>query len=364
MMAALLRFLSRRRFEEGGDMTWKKLGLLCGLLCVSSQSNAQEKSEFPDVDIEEETQKHLFESTYWMPERGVTLLKQKYAIKAWSRMRKKPCFVNVPKYPIIGLVAFKTEYFYIFAYHGQSFSDWIVCRKNGDLEFHAYGISGGYLDGNPKVTADICSSGGNTASARFRNYTKEGPLLLEVHVGGCRGGESHHEFLFHLDESELEEVKGSRIVMHDYFNYSEAKRGWLWWPYKKYERFSSLSWTDNDELKWTKLLYKIPLSMFEYRMDPSDYDYDMSLHELSCQYNEKSRDVSCESEILKKVNIDIKGALKRSDGSEDYYQNLYKHIKEVKPMGYKVEDSDFKKLKKKALEEKERQQERVKTTTR
>ncbi len=88
-------------------MTWKKLVLLCGLLCVSSQSTAQERSsESSEIVIDEAIQKRLFEKTYWIPKRGVTLLKQKYAIKAWNRMREKPCFQNVMGSPVYGLVAF------------------------------------------------------------------------------------------------------------------------------------------------------------------------------------------------------------------------------------------------------------------
>ena len=282
-------------------MTWKKLAVFHLLLCVSPQVTAQEKPiELSKVVIDEEIQKSLFESTHWVPKGGIILLKQEDALNAWSRMQREPCLNTLPTSPVYGLIGFKTEHLYIFSYRNQLFTDWVVCRKNGALDFHAHGISGGFSRDNPKQGQDICSAGNNNVNVRFRRYEKTGPLLLEVDMGGCRI-EAKYELLFALDRDELYEVPGSRFTIEDFR--SDQGNGWFYWPvkYNDYTRFEKLSWNEDDELQWQKTLYKIPTQFH----DPNAHYDHRNIPKItkSCHYSKDNKKIVCKDKLKNKTEL-------------------------------------------------------------
>ena len=305
-------------------------------------------------DFEEKNQSDLFEKTYWMPERGVILLNDSSAMNAWNKMKQKSCGLQEDFDDLKALKVFRTEHLYIFNFENHKGYDWVVCqKKNGFTEFHAEGISGGYEDENPKKPFDTCSTGATNSSVRFRSYEKNGPLLLEVHIGGCRGGEAHHEFLFRLDREELEEIPGSRLVMHDYFSKSELKKGWMWTSYS-YSRLGKISWNGKGNLVWKRFLKKHPMELVVYGAFETGHEkYQPSLFLRTCEYDSDRWIVECEDELKKTSLIDydvISYYVEFKDltiGELDYLISIRDGLKkDLKELGYYMKPVELEKLEK------------------
>lgn len=320
------------------------------MLLMSSISWAQSSKSINVYEHDEHLLKMTFESTMWMPDRGVTLLKDDSARQVWKKMKKTSC--SIPDFGENGLQAFKvfrTEYLYIFTFHTWEGIDWTVCQKdNGHTEFQAANISAGYANGDPKQPFDNCSSGSVGTTVRFRSYEKDGPLLLEVHVPGCRGGESHHEFLFFLDQKELKEVPGSRFVINDYYHNADSLRGWIWWPVGKYSRFGEMRW-ERDQLSWSRRVYKLPL-MLSSSENPNNkkLTYTKSMYSLECMYSLHAQKVTCKENLISKGNLtfdDIKQGCEQQPDSDDCMENCFAHIKQLEDMDYKISDQAIERFK-------------------
>lgn len=329
---------------------------LLALIAIVSSANVSAQDSHPVMSkkFDEQSQAALFKKTYWIPKRGVILLNESSSIKAWEKMREKECIVNENILELRALNVFRTEHLYIFNFENYKGYDWIVCRKDGAAEFHAEGISGGYAEGDPKKPFDTCSSGATNSEVRFRSYEKDGPLLLEVHVGGCRGGEAHHEFLFRLDKETLQEIPGSRLVMHDYFNKSEVKQGWMWTA-SIYSRLGKSSWNDDGNLVWERSLRKHPMEFVVYEAYEFGHErYQPSFFLRTCSYNSTEWRVICTEKLTKKSPI--------TNDLIDYYlefKGIYRNDKEVlrylksiksglsgrlKDLGYYMEPEELKEL--------------------
>jgi len=277
-------------------MRFKTLIMLCGLLCMVPNSWAQDKKI--SLNINEQTQKAMFESTYWIPKRGVKLLNEESALGVWEK------YHGANSEQITALSVFETETMHLLvfnvAYIGTHWA--IYTRKDGKLDFYSESISGGYGSKGPKDFVEGCSAGQTSTKVNFRQYTKEGPLLLEVYIPGCREGAAHHEFLFHIDGEKLEEVKGSRFVMNDYYNHTEDEKGWRFWPKNdKYVRIGKVSWSDEGEMKWTRKFNTRLICLSSEGGRGIEYDFPQPEVHRHCHYSKTLRAVQCENEVVKEV---------------------------------------------------------------
>lgn len=290
--------------------------LLSVLLCFPAFSQ-EDRLLMNGFDHDKRSRKSAFETTMWMPNRGVKLLKDEYALKVWKEVQESDCYI--PKLTDDNLESFdvfQSEHLNIFLFSTRAGLDWTICRKDSNIEeLQAGKLSGGYKNQDPKNPAGNCGSGSEGTLVRFRSYEKNGPLLLELYVGGCRSGEAHHEFLFRLDKQGLEEIPGSRLVMHDYYNRSEIERGWMWTS-DHYSRFGKVSWSNDAEMIWTRKLRKRSMLFVIYEMWYDEFD--APLYELTCKYNSVEWRVYCEEKLLKRANITAKIVKKFY---EEYNQN-------------------------------------------
>lgn len=313
------------------------------VICISEEVVSQDnKISDEGFSHDEYSKKSAFESTMWMPNRGVKLLKDDYALEVWKSVQDSNCYIpKLNDENLRSFNVFQTQHLNIFLFSTWAGSDWTVCqRKSNKQEFQAGNLSGGYQDGDPKNAMGNCSSGSSSTKVRFRSYRKDGPLLLEVYLGGCRGGEAHHEFLFRLDKEELEEIPGSRLVMNDYYNFSENE-GWMWMPHKRYSRFGHKSWNENGDLSWTRKLQKHPLIFVTHNRSVYDY-HKASVFELKCKYHGDAWKVACEEQIITSVSLDF-GKIESVYNAEpnryeekEYYRTVIKKINWLKSVGYHV----------------------------
>ncbi len=278
------------------------------------------------IDIDAARQKKTFESTYWQPERGVTLLSDESARKTWTKYhadcsaaeKETPCLFSKDEdwgY-LTSLVAFRTESLVVFVYtRFQLNSDtpnWLVYRSDtGELLYNAHALDAGYdYETSPPKGTEACSTTVHTSS-RFRPYTKEGPLLLEAHVNVCQRDENHHEFLFHLDKTTLKEVDGSRMVMDHKFYIKD--RPWTWWyEGEKYFRFGKLGWNKNGERTWTRQLVVSPLG-------DEFFGFQGSRFEQTCHYDKEKRAIQCKYEKTKNEEIPMKDGYSLRENNKPHW---------------------------------------------
>lgn len=309
--------------------------IILNLFVFSSTALSQDLG----YDKSQLTNQKQFESTLWMPAHDVDLLSIKSSIQVWQKLK------DVGLENIYGLSVFRTKHLYILVFNaGWTGTQWeIYNRKDNSLEFRSEGISGGYGPKGPKDHLDSCSSGVTSTQVNFRQYTKTGPLLLEVYVPGCRKGAAHHEFLFHLDGESLEEVEGSRFVMNDYYNYTEKERGWRWWPKDDhYVRLGQVYWNSAGEMQWTRKLNTRLLSLTRVGGRSDSYDYPQPEVHRHCGYSKTTRAVHCETEVVRSVTLKARHFLdfrdkERNGGgppTPDYLEDVLRTYPYMADAGY------------------------------
>lgn len=289
------------------------------------------------IDIDAKRQKKTFESTYWQPKKGVTLLSDESAQKTWAEYHAD-CLVAEKKTPCLfskgdewsyltSLVVFRTDFLVIFVYtrfqlHSEN-PNWLVYKKDTrELLYNAHGLDAGYdYETSPPKGTEACGYTVHTSS-RFRPYTKEGPLLLETHINVCQRDENHHEFLFHLDETTLKEVEGSRMVMDHRFYIED--RPWTWWyEGEKYFRFGKLGWNKDGERTWTRQLVVSPLG-------DEFFGFQGSRFEQTCHYDKKKKAIQCKYEKTKNEEIPMKDGYSFRENNKLHW---LKHETEFSTMG-------------------------------
>lgn len=304
--------------------------IVCALFLLICTPVLAQQSKNISYSLVEHEQKKLFKSTLWMPERGVRLLNKETSKEVWERYNQEPHKTD----KINALSVFETKHLHLVVFNVPYYGiNWhVYSRKDGSLEFASEGISGGYDHRGPKHGGmGGCTAGSTTTSVNFRQYTKEGPLFLEVYVPGCREGNAHHEFLFHLDEETLREVEGSRFVMNDYYNTTELSRGWRWWPKNnEYVRLGYVNWSDKGEMQWTRKFNTHLRSLISRGGSSDEYNYPQPEVHRHCRYDKTARRVRCEAEIVRKVTLKASYFLDFGRSHREYYDSpQVDHLKEV-----------------------------------
>lgn len=251
-----------------------------------------------------EERRHMYDTdfpkTNWIPNRGLRLLSSEETEDVWLEFAENRCSLpsisierNNPK--LASFFAFETEYNYIFAYRLDSqFSSadliWSVCEK--ETSKHASYISkyqGEFDEYNPLWTSLDHSCGGWVATVQFRELTRTGQLFLEVLTHRCQDDYNYQEYLFHLDELVLREVKGSRMHM-DYRTH--PYQSWRWWyAGEKYEP-RNYEWSGNEAV-WKRQLKKVIEGQFNRD------SYPQVLVKRKCRYKSAERKVTCEDKITR-----------------------------------------------------------------
>lgn len=333
-----------------------------------STKNLEAQKHYKSLAIssQKDMYKDAFPSTMWMPNSGVSLLKEKSARKVWKNWSKEQegenkCHLE----PIIssdtGIVlssffVFKTEKMYFFVYsHNQQHNPqnliWTICnRETGHEILNSMGYDSGYDYENPSITGnDTC--GGPSSRLSFRQLTKGGDLFIEALVGRCQTDENHHELLFKIVGEKLIEVPNSRIYMD---HHSRPDEPWSWWYVGKKYNPRKVIYNDDGEGTWSRLLYKRPSNLND---NNSWAKAPMSLYRRTCRYNKDTEDLICEEELLRKAEIKDYESYGYTNGnaSIEFMKRQIKDVEEYRNAGFIIRDKDVTQLKEYYHERKKRQ---------
>lgn len=243
-------------------------------------------------NIQSEAEK-LFASTFWEPNKGVKLLKASSAKKTWLRYQKK---CELPKlfhdrFPVQEHYVFRTDNHVIFVYNLQMLSGpyWSICSRHDKSNlFESKNFAGGYEtreDGTLRLWGQ-CIEGPGMVYVRFRPYEKD-KLFLEMKFHVCQSTEIN-EFLFHLDEKNINEVKGTRLTFYELY-----KTPLIYWNYYGDEhRIKNKSWNEDGELTWSR---KLEVTVRD-KSEPAVWNF-------QCKYDKSKREVICDKELVKGSKI-------------------------------------------------------------
>lgn len=289
-------------------------------------------------DAQSESEK-LFASTFWEPNKGVKLLKASSAKKTWTKYEKKcelPRFTD-SDFPITSHYVFKTSDHIIFVYNKSmdTYKYWTVCdqhTKENLFESQNYGSGYDILkDGSIKTFGSCSDSRAAYTNVRFRPYMKD-QLMLEMNFHICQQNENHHEFLFHLDESGLKEIEGSRFVLAD-----DVHGPFIYWKHhgETYSQLGVSSLNEDGERTWSRRLEVVLRNV-------------MSKHpvwEFQCKYNETKRRVDCTKSLVQKVKL---ASLLSENPKNEFCEELetkWNLLPEIEKLGFIVTEEARSRLK-------------------
>lgn len=248
--------------------------------------------------------------TKWQPGRGVTLLTVEKGEQVWKDYAENSkknipntnsCYVpslevDEKKAAITSHFVFSTDEMYMFAYttdwqRGDNLI-WKICTKNDKLIVHSSAYEAGYEFDDPSVAnGDGC--GASSTVIKFEELHRDSPLFLSVTLRRCMDEENHHELLFHLDEKTLKEVEGSRMDM-DYEEH--PSQPWRWWHPEEGFTPRTYELSERGNATWTRKARK--------RLSGLHSEHEQVSVSRTCEYEKKSRRVTCTEKILKKARLD------------------------------------------------------------
>ena len=301
----------------------------------------------------------LFQSTYWVPNAGVTLLNEKSARKSWDHFasKKSKCgirdlAINIDKnknMPIRSFFVFKTESMHIFLYEYYMSNTpgfhWRICNSsNTKVMFDSYDGIPAKLIHPMRIDSEFGGCPAPAAKVRFRRLSKGGPLFLEVHAQRCQTRENHYELMVDIHGETLRTVPGSTMAMD--WRPIDPDLPWSWWYVGDRYRQKKIVWNDEMNTSWSRVLGRIPNKISD---EQDQKNLPMVLVKEKCAYSSHDNKVVCQYDVIKKAKIEHLNPLLHLYSSTknpdlDTVEDLLSDVPDLRKAGFVISEQEVSKL--------------------